>query len=144
MARKAVKKASKTKPAPKPKGRPAIYTPVLGERVLSLLAGGQSLRAVCRHATMPSRTTVLKWLAEDAEFAGQYARACEARTESLVEEMLEIADDDKLDPQDKRVRVDTRKWLASKLLPKKYGDKVELGGRVTLEQLVGASLPPAE
>lgn len=125
-------------------GRPTIFTPVLAERILTRLAQGESLRRVCADPDMPNRSSVLKWLNEDDEFSSRYARACEARTEHLVDEMLEIADDAKLDPQDKRVRIDTRKWLATKLLPKKYGDRVEVSGTVSLEQLVGQSIPAAE
>lgn len=125
-------------------GRPAIYTPVLAERILARMAQGESLRKVCEDPQMPARSTVQKWLAEDDNFSAQYARACEARTEHMVDEMLEIADDAAIDPQDKRVRIDTRKWLATKLLPKKYGDKVEVSGRLSLEQLVGQSIPEAE
>lgn len=73
--------------------------------------------------------------------AEQYARAKEAQIEALADEMLEIADnptgdvyaDDeggmRLAPdvvQRSRLRVDTRKWLLSKLAPKKYGDKVDI------------------
>ena len=125
-------------------GRPTIFTATLAERVLAKIVEGKSLRAVCAMDTMPARSTVLKWLAEDDEFSARYARACAIRAEGGVEEILEIADNDRLDPQDKKVRIDARKWIAVKLLPKKYGDKVEVAGRLTLEQLVGASMTPAE
>jgi hypothetical protein len=74
------------------------------------------------------------------DFCLHYARACEERAHHLVEDMLEIADEPvrmvegRMNPgavQHKRVRIDTRKWLASKLFPKFYGDRVaaEVSGR---------------
>ena len=57
------------------------------------------------------------------EFAEQYARAREVQAETLADEIVSIADEDG-DPQRQRLRVDARKWVASKLKPKRYGDKV--------------------
>lgn len=77
------------------------------------------------------------------EFSEQYARAREAQADKLAEEALQIADDGRNDTyvdgdgnvktdteviQRSKLRVDTRKWLASKMAPKKYGDKVAIGG----------------
>lgn len=77
------------------------------------------------------------------EFSEQYARAREAQADKLAEEALQIADDGRSDTyvdaegnertdteviQRSKLRVDTRKWLASKMAPKKYGDKVAIGG----------------
>ena len=75
---------------------------------------------------MPSRTSIFKWFREHPDFADNYARAKEESADSMVEDMLAIADDDELDANDKRVRVDTRKWISSKLKPKKYGDKQQV------------------
>lgn len=95
-------------------------------------------------------TTFYKWLDDDEVFAAQYARAKEAQADLLVEQMIEIADDDSQDTtvsqrgnivadnefiNRSRLKVETRKWIAAKLRPKKYGEKiaVEPGseGRVT-------------
>lgn len=77
------------------------------------------------------------------EFSEQYARAREAQADKLAEEALQISDDGRSDTyvdgdgnvktdteviQRSKLRVDTRKWLASKMAPKKYGDKVAIGG----------------
>ncbi|OZI26935.1 terminase [Bordetella genomosp. 9] len=85
-------------------------------------------------------TTVMRWLADNAVFREQYARAREAQADKLAEEILSIADDglndtyvddegNKRTDHDvvarSRLRVDARKWLASKMAPKKYGDKIE-------------------
>lgn len=75
---------------------------------------------------MPHAGTVHRWLAEDRSgFCEQYARACQQRAEYWVEEIIEIADSDD-DPNSRRVRVDARKWIACKLLPRKYGDKLDM------------------
>jgi hypothetical protein len=72
-------------------------------------------------------------------------RAREDQADTLADEILDIADDSSLDPSDRRVKIDARKWIASKLKPKTYGDKVqaELSGQLTLEQLVLGSFKPA-
>lgn len=94
------------------------------------------------------RTRIYDWMKEDADLANTYARAKQDQADFLVEEMLAISDDDSQDAifvevddksgksakmvcnnefiQRSRLRVDTRKWIASKLKPKKYGDKLEI------------------
>ena len=75
---------------------------------------------------MPGHTAVWAWLDKHQEFADKYARARELQAEYYADEMVEIADSaDKDTAQAARVRVDTRKWIASKLRPKKYGDLVK-------------------
>lgn len=89
---------------------------------------------------MPAQSTIMAWLdGSRPEFSEQYARAHEAYADKLAEETLLIADDSSRDTyvdsegnvktdseaiQRSKLRVDTRKWLASKKAPKKYGDKV--------------------
>jgi hypothetical protein len=60
-----------------------------------------------------------------------YTRAREQQQQRWAEEILEISDDVALDPNDRRIRVDSRKWLLSKLLPKQYGDKIEVNATVS-------------
>lgn len=123
-------KPQKAKPEGKkaPGGRPSTYSQETATEICALIASGKSLRAVCEAKDMPGLRTVFGWLADHPEFSHQYARAREAQADSLADEMLDIADDKSLDPNDRRVRLDTRKWLASKLRPKKYGEKLELSG----------------
>jgi hypothetical protein len=127
------------------RGRPTDYSEDLGLRICDLLSDGLSLRKICARADMPAKITVLKWLGRIPDFAAHYAWAREMQADVGVDEMQEIADNPKLDPADKRVRIDTRKWIAAKMRPKKYGDRVDLGvsGTLTLESLVTSSLPPA-
>lgn len=87
-----------------------------------------------------SQPTLWKWLGEDGEFSKRYARAKEDCADYLAAEIIEIADDGRNDTQvtedgnvitdhdviaRSRLRVDARKWYASKLAPKKYGERLE-------------------
>lgn len=127
MARKAAK-AEKPKDAkPAKGGRPSSYTPILAERICTLIAQGKSKRQIEAMDGLPNRETIDAWLLKHEGFSSQYARACEIRTESFAEEIVDIADTEP-DPSKARNRIDARKWVASKLLPKKYGDAMTLKG----------------
>jgi hypothetical protein len=132
-------------------GAPEIFTQELADRLCELISTTtKSLRTICKMEGMPSVQTVLKWLREDKEgFLAQYARAKEEQADFMIEEMIEIADDGTNDlmtvekgdvayevenkevTNRSKLRVETRKWIASKLKPKKYGDKIghELTGK---------------
>lgn len=132
--------------------RPQLYTEDIGAELCAAIAAGKSLRTVCATDPMPSMPTVFKWLRTNPEFFERYAIAREQRAEAIFEESLEIADDSSGDWVDvdgvqkfsqehvnrARLRVDTRKWFLSKMMPKVYGEKtaVEHSGTVTLESLV--------
>jgi len=132
-------------------GRPSEYSDEIAEAICEALVEGRSLRSICAAADMPAASTVFRWLAANEAFRDRYARAREAQADALFDEILDIADDGAKDyvvdrdsdgSEHKRVdhehisraklRVDARKWMASKLLPKKYGDRVELDGGLTL------------
>ena len=138
---------TKKKPSPKKpkKGRPSLYTDKLAAKICRRLAAGESLRAICRDNAMPSISTVMGWLFDGNhdKFSEQYARAREAQAEIRADEIVDIADDDTGDftadkdgklvansehIQRSRLRVDARKWIAAKLLPKRYGDKIQHTG----------------
>ena|SRR5215831_13163150 len=112
------------------RGRPSKYTKELAERICADLASGMTLRQVCRQEGMPDPVTVLNWEKEDREgFSQQYADARLLGYRQWADELIEIADEagDWTD-QRSRLRVDTRKWLLSKALPKIFGDKLIHGG----------------
>jgi hypothetical protein len=80
---------------------------------------------------------VFRWLAneDNAEFRDQYARAREAQADKYADELVDIADEGKSeDANIIRLRMDARKWAASKLAPKKYGERLDLnhGGSVNI------------
>ena len=137
-----------------PAGRPSIYTDDLADEICQRIADGQSVREICRADDMPAMSTVFRWLSDPRyiTFREQYARAVEARAEYHADEILDIADDGTNDwmerfgkdgeslgwsvngeaVQRSKLRIDSRKWLLSKLMPKKYGDKLDLGGSLTI------------
>jgi len=106
--------------------RPTDYTPELGKDICKRIAQGESVRAIGRDDMMPSSTTIFNWLLDEdkEEFFEQYAKARNIQAEHLFEELLDIADSGE-DVNRDRLRVDTRKWYLSKVLPKKYGDKMD-------------------
>lgn len=126
-------------------GRPTKYTPELVAPLLVKLAEGKSLSAICKDPSLPSRETVYQWISSWSpyyikEFSDNYARARELQMESWADDIIEIADDATNDItvndegeervnhehiQRARLRVDARKWVMSKIVPRKYGDKVE-------------------
>ncbi len=129
----------------KKKGRPSLYTDALAAEICRRLAEGETLRSVCRDEAMPDKATILRWLADKAkaDFRAQYTYAREMQADALFDEALVIADDasgdwmedeggkktlDHENIQRSRLRVDTRKWAASKLAPKRYGDKLQHTG----------------
>lgn len=90
-------------------------------------------KGVCRickdeadNPDFPSEDAFYRWRNESEDLKERYARAKSDQSELLVDEMLEIADDKEREPNCRRVSIDTRKWIASKLKPKKFGDKLEL------------------
>ena len=116
-------------------GRPTDYTPELAARICAGIADGQSLRKICREDDMPALSTVFLWIGKYPTFSEQYAKARDTQADAMAEDILDIADMppaltaegkvDAGDVADKRLRIDTRKWIASKLKPKKYGEKLE-------------------
>lgn len=107
-------------------GRLSEYTPEMAALICERMATGESLRNICRDDGMPPESTVRMWAVDDRDgFAAQYARAREAQMDALSEDLLDISDGDG-DPQRDRLRLDARKWLMSKIAPKKYGERVEL------------------
>ncbi len=137
--------AKKKAPKKTKKGRPSLYTETLAAKICRRLAEGEPLRSICRDKAMPNKATVLRWLADKAkaDFRDQYAHAREMQADALFDEALEIADETTGDLttdkdgkeivrheniQRSRLRVDTRKWAAGKLAPKRYGDKLQHTG----------------
>lgn len=128
-------KAADKLEVPKGKGRPTDFTPELANEICARLSDGMSLRRVCEADDMPDRRTVFRWLNDNDDFSHQYARAKEEAADSLADDIEDIADGTlkgKYDPQAARVAVDAKKWIASKLKPKRYGDKLDLTGEQTI------------
>lgn len=109
-------------------GRPTIYTPELAQEICQRVADGESLLSISKDEKMPVRSTIHEWLLTRTEFSDKYNDAVNVRTENMFDELEKIADlpDEQESPMRSRLRVDTRKWYLSKVMPKKYGDKVDL------------------
>lgn len=108
-------------------GRPSTFKQETADDLCKWLRDGKSLRSYCEQEWKPAKWTVLRWLAENETFRAQYAQAREDQAEALADEIIDIADSADA-PDRARVRIDARKWAASKLAPKKYGDKLEHTG----------------
>ena len=134
------------KPKPKAKrgrGRPTTYSKVIAKKVCERIAAGESLREIYKTPGMPGPSTVIAWAMSDRDgFYEQYAHAIEMRAHLWAEQILDISDDgsndwmernDEDNPgyrhngehfQRSRLRVDSRKWMLSKMLPK-FADRQE-------------------
>lgn len=126
-------------------GRPTTYNEETATLICARMSEGESLRSICRDPSMPALSTVFLWIGKFPQFSEQYKLAMAARADAMFEELFDIADDgqnDWMEIQDKdgdcvgwklngehvqrsRLRIDTRKWALSKMMPKKYGDKTE-------------------
>lgn len=122
-----------------------IYSEELAKAVCEEIANGKSLRQIEKIEGMPSRDSIRRWCCQKDEFQVHYAQAKKKYAESIVDELVDIADDGVNDFMDEaakksgrefnsehvqrsRLCIDTRKWIASKLLPKVYGDSLNVTG----------------
>lgn len=145
-------------------GRPSDYRDGLAELICERIADGESLKSICAEDSMPGRSTVFRWLATHETFRDMYAHAREEQAETLADEIVGISDEvcttvradkhgtrsdddegntevvfDATAVARNRLRVDARKWVAAKLKPRKYGDRIQQehtgpgGGPVAME-----------
>lgn len=119
--------------------RPKSCNPRIEAVLFGRLAQGRSLRKICARRYMPNKSTILDWISTDKRLADQYARARELQAEALAEEIVDLSDKatDRDSAACAKVQVDARKWIAAKLLPKKYGEaKGDVNVSVTNNTLV--------
>lgn len=110
-------------------GRSSEYTDEIGNRICELISiTPVGLGELCRRIKdLPAPSTIRLWRLYNPEFSAQYARAKLIQADILAEDCLDIASCSTPETYTvDRLQIDTRKWLASKLLPKQYGDKVLL------------------
>lgn len=123
-------------------GRKSEYTEEIADKICARIASSSdSVVTICKDEDMPSQVTVYKWLLNNEDFAKKYARAREAQADVLAEQIIDIADDgsndftrdengkkilDQEHVQRSKLRIDARKFIAAKLKPKKYGDKIDV------------------
>lgn len=130
-------------------GRPTSMTEAVVQRLCAMIAEGYTVKQACAEVGMPAPSTIYLALANNPAFSERYARAREAQLARWEDELLEIADDGSNDWTERegqdgskvavvdhehitrsRLRADTRKWLMSKRMPQKYGDRIEIDGAV--------------
>lgn len=118
---------------PRLHGRPSLYTEEIAQHLIDGLSRGLSLSSLCREEGMPAVPTVLRWAQEDREgFSERYTSARALGYQALADQLQDISDDSEGDIDNKmavqrdRLRVDTRKWLLSKMLPDTYGDNSQV------------------
>lgn len=121
----------------KKNGRPTDYSPELITEICNAIASSsKGIKHLCsENPHWPNKDTIFTWLKDQQDFSDQYVRAKRCQIETFIDEILEIADDSSQDTINEhgrkicnsefiarsKLRIDTRKWLASKLVPKVYG-----------------------
>ena len=118
----------------------STYTAEKADEFCKRLASGRTVRSICSDTDMPDTKTIYLWMQQNPDFLQQYVRAKEIHADAIADECFLIADTSDADTafdeygnpkpnheyiQRSKLRIDTRKWYLSKILPKKYGDKVE-------------------
>lgn len=147
------------------KNKPSVaYSDGLLASILDRVANGESLSSVCDADDMPSRKSFFQWVKDNPEIRAQYELAIQMRADKFAEDIIEIADEEvtmvkrskhQPDHADEnadvevvfdptavarnRLRVDARKWLAGKMAPKKYGDKLDVEANLTGTVVIQAS-----
>lgn len=145
-------------------GRPSKYTQELGKEICDRLSNGESLTSICRADRMPSESNARAWAKNPQHpFSADYIRAREIAYMKMADEVIEISDDGSNDwmrregkegdgspyaimgehVQRSRLRVDARKWILSKMLPKVFGDRQEITGKDG-KDLIPATAGPAD
>ena len=118
------------------------------DEIIERIYNGESIRVILKDHGMPSTRTFYNWVDSNPEYVKQYARACEVRADNIFEEILDISDNTSNDsivtengeiPNSEwinrsRLKVDARKWVVSKLHPKKYGEKLDIEANVKHEK----------
>lgn len=96
------------------------------EETLERMIYGQSIAEMCRLAHFPAASKLLEWLMATHATRSSYVRAREICAELFANEIVAISDNIEEDPNSRRVRIESRKWVATRILPKTYGDKIEV------------------
>ena len=119
-------------------GRPTLATGELKAAIVEKVAGGEYLRTFCGENGFPSRSTVARWLQEDADFATQYAHARESSGEVHEQSVAKLVDGvitGDIEPDAARVAINALTWLAKVRAPRQYGDQLDVkhSGGVVVE-----------
>jgi len=139
-------------------GRPNGYNVEVVDEICNIIStSSKSMKTISQEVGIPVRT-ILDWLNKHEDFLHKYTRAKEHQADFLAEEIIDIADDSTNDTKTifkdgknieventewvnrSKLRVEARKWAASKLKPKKYGDKMQTESLVKIEAVTGMEI----
>lgn len=119
-------------------GRPTVYTEELATSICFLISQGISLKIICKEKDMPDKSNVFRWMQTNTDFRDKYRASKEECMDSFADEIIDIADEtielvrkgaekkSSAYVQAMKLKIETRRWLMSKLKVKKYGDKLDL------------------
>ncbi|MGF6738489.1 terminase [Paraburkholderia atlantica] len=122
---------------------PPSYTPELAAEICERISSGETLRAICRDAHMPSWVTVYEWRKLSPEFSARLAAARELGADAIAEQALDIADTTKIgqrteESEDgfktvredmlghRKLQIETRLKLLAVWFPRKYGQRIDM------------------
>jgi hypothetical protein len=122
-----------------PGGRPSLYTPELAQRFCDRLGAGELGIEIVKEPGMPPFGTIHRWLGAHPEFREMYARARELQAQACAERA--VISGRKATAEDAsaaRVRFDADRWLAAKLDPKNYGERVDhnIAGDINIHRVL--------
>lgn len=132
--------------------RPSKYSEEIADKICLLISTtSRGLVSICQEIGI-NPDTVYTWLKDKQGFSDKYARAREDQADLLADEIISIADDNSRDAEAfvggnhvnrARLQIDARKWKASKLAPKKYGDKMDVtsNGEAISSYVIGFKKP---
>jgi hypothetical protein len=103
------------------------YSTEVAHEICARISIGDSLDTICKTEGMPAKLTVFRWIEAHSDFAEQYDRARRHQAECIVDEIIDLADSATSETwQVVKLQIHARQWHASKLAPKKYGDRQQL------------------
>ena len=109
------------------RGRPSVFTEEIADTICERLMDGESLREICLSADMPHRSTVIRWMESHPTFATKVAHSRDMQADLMDDLILEVAS--RCTPETAaadKVKIAAYQWRASKLAPKKYGNRLGL------------------
>lgn len=114
-----------------PKGSGSKYNDERAALICARIADGVSARAACREAGI-DLVTHYRWQREHPEYAQQVSRAKDDQADSFVDDLIALADSEE-DVARAKLKIDARKWIASKFKPKSFGDRLAVDQKTTIE-----------
>ena len=109
------------------------------DEIISRMMNGEAVTTICSKPEEPSYSVFMQWAISDAEMFERYSRAKSVQVDYYVEDCVVIADSDP-DPARARNRIAARQWHASKLAPRKYGERIQSDANVNFTQTVKVDL----